>query len=77
MYLLLIGWLYVVLMMAVVEATSSQGSILGAFITFTLYGALPIALLLFIMGTPARRRARHRAEQAQASAAPATPPDPQ
>ena len=57
MYLLLIGWLYVVLMMAVVEAASPQGSLLGAFFTLLLYGVLPVVLLMFIAGTPARRRA--------------------
>lgn len=61
MYLLLIGWLYVVLMMAVVEAVSPQGTVLGAVITLLLYGALPISILMYIGGTPARRRA----EQAQ------------
>ena len=65
MYLLLIGWLDVVLMMAVVEAASPQGTLLGAFFTLLLYGVLPLGLLLFIGGTPARRRARHQAEQAE------------
>lgn len=65
MYLLLIGWLYVVLMMAVVEAVSPQGTVLGAVITLLLYGALPISILMYIGGTPARRRARRLAEQAQ------------
>ena len=66
MYLLLIGWLYVVLMMAVVEAASPQGSLMGAFFTLLLYGVVPVVLLMFITGTPARRRLRHRQEQAQA-----------
>ena len=74
MYLLLIGWLYVVLMMAVVEAASPQGSLLGAFITLLLYGVLPVVLLMFIAGTPARRRLRHQQEQAQQSAAPKDTP---
>lgn len=65
MYLLLIGWLYVVLMMAVVEAVSPQGTVLGAIITLLLYGALPISILMYIGSTPARRRARRLAEQAQ------------
>lgn len=65
MYLVLIGWLYVVLMMAVVEAASPQGTVLGAAITLLLYGALPIGILMYIGGTPARRRARRLAEQAQ------------
>ena len=40
MYLVAIGWIYVVLMMAVVEAMSSQGTLLGACVTFVLYGLL-------------------------------------
>ena len=81
MYLLLIGWPYVVLMMAVVEAVSPQGTVLGAVITLLLYGALPISILMYIGGTPARRRARRLAEQAQLKeealqAAQAPPPSP-
>lgn len=68
MYLVAIGWLYVVLMMAVAEALSTQGSVLGAVITFVLYGVLPLGLVMYIGGTPARRRARRAAEAAEASA---------
>ena len=46
MYIVPIAWLYVALMMAVAEATSSQGTVLGAFFTFVLYGLMPIGLLL-------------------------------
>lgn len=73
MYLIAIAWLYVVVLMAVVEAVSPQGSVLGAFFTLVLYGALPLGLLLFIAGTPARRRKRHQAE-AEAQKAPTPPP---
>lgn len=66
MYLVAIAWLYVVVMMAVAEAMSPQGTVLGAIITLLFYGLLPLAVLLYIMGTPARRRARLRAEQAEA-----------
>jgi hypothetical protein len=62
-YLVLIAWLYVALMMAVAEATSQVGSVLGALITFLLYGVLPITLLAYIMSTPARMR-RRKAQQA-------------
>lgn len=64
MYLILIGmaWLYVAFMMAVAEATSPIGSVLGAFFTFLLYGVGPVALLLYILNTPARRRSRKLAE---------------
>lgn len=68
MYLVAIGWLYVVLMMAVAEALSSQGSVLGAVITFVFYGVLPLLVVMYIMGTPARRRARLAAEAAEVTA---------
>lgn len=68
MILVAVAWIYVVLMMALAEALSTQGSVLGAVITFVLYGVLPLATLLYIMATPARRRAR-RARERQASCA--------
>jgi hypothetical protein len=70
MYLVPIAWLYVTVMMAVVEANSPNGTLLGAFITFLLYGAGPIALVMYVMGTPSRRRAikaREATKQAPAS----------
>jgi hypothetical protein len=70
MHLIAMAWIYVVLMMAVVEAVSSQGTVLGALFTFLLYGALPLAIVLYIGSTPARKRARRAAEAAAASAAP-------
>ncbi|MBS0390722.1 MAG: hypothetical protein JSS19_10140 [Proteobacteria bacterium] len=70
MYLVLIGWLYVTLLMAVAEALSAQGTVLGAVITFVLYGLLPMSVALYILGTPARKRAI-RARQRAAAAAPA------
>ena len=63
MYLVLIAWLYVALMMAIAEATSPVGSVLGAFFTFILYGLLPMGIVGYVMGAPARRRARKVAEQ--------------
>jgi len=61
MHLVALAWIYVVLMMAVVEALSPQGSVLGAFFTFLLYGVLPLSIVLYVMGTPMRRSARQRA----------------
>lgn len=69
MYLVLIAWLYVTLMMAVAEATSSQGSLLGAVITFVLYGVGPVSLVMYLLRTPARRKAL-RAREAAASVEP-------
>lgn len=69
MYLVGIAWMYVAVMMAVAEATSSQGSVLGAFFTLLLYGVLPLSILLYIMGTGRRRKAaRQREAHAQGSA---------
>ena len=65
MHLIVIAWTYVVLMMSVAEAISTQGTVLGALITFVFYGVLPLAIVLYIMGTPGRRRARRAAESAQ------------
>lgn len=62
MYLVAIAWLYVAVMMTVAEATHPSGSLLGAFFTFVLYGLLPVALVLYILNTPNRRRARLAAE---------------
>jgi hypothetical protein len=64
------AWMYVVLMMAVAEATSPQGTVLGAVITFLLYGVLPLSIVLYVMGTPGRARARARREAASASLEP-------
>lgn len=69
MYLVAIAWIYVVLMMSVAEATSPQGTVLGAIFTFLLYGLLPLSIVLYIMGTPSRRRALRAAEQAADAAA--------
>lgn len=69
MYLVAIAWMYVVVMMAVAEAMAPNGGVLGAVFTFLLYGVLPCSIVLYLMGTPMRRRARLAAER-QASAPP-------
>lgn len=69
MYLVPIAWMYVVLMMTIAEALSSQGTLLGAFFTFVLYGLLPLGIVLYLMGTPTRRRARRAAQAAEDAAA--------
>jgi Na+-transporting methylmalonyl-CoA/oxaloacetate decarboxylase gamma subunit len=52
--------------MALAEAFSTQGSVLGAIITFVFYGLLPMALVVYLMGTPLRRKAiRRQDEQAR------------
>lgn len=65
MHLVAIAWIYVVTMMAVAEATSPNGTVLGAVFTFLLYGVLPLGIVLYVMGSPGRKRTR-RAREAQA-----------
>lgn len=60
MYIVAIAWLYVTLMMALTEP-----SVVAGVLTFVFYGLLPCALLLWLVGTPQRRRnqLRQAAEQ--------------
>ena len=78
MYLIVIAWLYVALMMAVVEAASTMGTLTGALFTFVLYGAAPVALVVYLMDTPRRKKAikaREAAELARRRAAASSKPD--
>ncbi len=53
MYIIAIAWLYVTLLMAATEKSVTAGVL-----TFTFYGLLPCALLLWLLGTRHRRRYR-------------------
>lgn len=55
MYIVAIAWIYVVLMMSITEQ-----SVIAGIMTFVFYGLAPLALFLWIFGTPARRRSAHR-----------------
>lgn len=68
MYLVILAWGYVVVMMALAEAMSPNGTLLGAFFTLLLYGVGPMALVVYLMGTPLRRKARRRQEAAETAA---------
>jgi hypothetical protein len=65
MYVIAIGWLYVTLLMAATEANLTAG-VLTFYLPAKrnpryakrLYGAAPLALFLWVMGTPQRRRNR-------------------
>jgi hypothetical protein len=59
------GWLFVVVLFALVQLVSPQGSILVALLLVFGAGVLPLAVVLYVMGAPARRRRR----RAEASAA--------
>ncbi|MFL9923433.1 hypothetical protein PQR62_04095 [Herbaspirillum lusitanum] len=55
MYIVAIAWLYVVFMMSITE----QSAIAGV-ITFFLYGVFPLTIVLYLMGTPQRKRNREK-----------------
>lgn len=58
MYIVAIAWIYVVLMMAITEE-----SVIAGVMTFLLYGVFPLAIILYLMGTPQRKRNRVKAEK--------------
>lgn len=62
LHIVAIAWIFVVVLAAVVEAASPQGNLLGALFTLVGWGVIPLAVVLYILGTPARRRARRAAE---------------
>lgn len=74
MYLVAVAWIYVVLMMAVAEATSTQGTVLGAVFTFLLYGVLPLSIVMYLLRTPHRRRMRRAREEEEARISENVPP---
>jgi hypothetical protein len=54
LYIVAIAWLYVTLLMAVAER-----NVVAGVMTFLLYGMGPIALVLWLFGSPRRRRSRN------------------
>ncbi len=63
MYIIAIGWLWVAFMMAITEP-----SVVSALLTFLFYGLLPCSLLMYLLGTPGRRRRKRKAEMSQSEA---------
>lgn len=59
MYIIAIAWLYVVLIAAISDTT-----VVGGVLTFVFWGLGPLALFLWLAGTPARHRAAARREDA-------------
>jgi len=61
MYLVAIAWLYVTLLMAAAER-----NVVSGVMTFVIYGLAPLALFLWLFGTPQRARVRALRAQQQA-----------
>ena len=55
MHIAAVGYIYVVLMMSIVEE-----SFVAGIMTFFLYGVLPLTIILYIGGTGKRRRRREQ-----------------
>jgi small-conductance mechanosensitive channel len=64
-YIVALAWIYVVLLMSLAERTAVAGVM-----TFLLYAVLPWMIILYVMGSPKRRRARKEAEICRASRIP-------
>lgn len=63
MYIIAIGWIFVTGLMALTET-----SIFSGLVTFIFVGLGPLALILWLLGTPERRRRQARqAEMDQAA----------
>ena len=62
MYIIAIGWIYVALLVAVADTT-----VVGGVLTFLVLGLGPLALFLWLFGTPARLRRKKLREDASPS----------
>lgn len=58
MYIIAIGWLYVVVLMALTET-----NVVAGLATLLFYGLLPVGILMYLGGAKARRRRRLLADQ--------------
>lgn len=58
MYIIAIGWIYVVLMMSITEP-----SLVAGIMTLLMYGVLPLTVVLYVMRAPHRRRQKKQREQ--------------
>ncbi|MDN4054351.1 hypothetical protein QPK32_14810 [Massilia sp. YIM B02763] len=62
MWIVAIGWMYVVTLMAATEPT-----VVGGIMTFFGYGVLPLSLVLYLMGAGRRTRRRPADKDSQHS----------
>jgi hypothetical protein len=67
MYIVIAAWMYVVLMVAVVEAVGAGGSLLGAAMTVLWWGVVPLTIVGYLWRTPARKAARRAERQSNAA----------
>jgi hypothetical protein len=70
MYIVVIAWLFVILMMAI-----TADNITAGVLTLFFYGLAPCALLLWLVGTPRRRRTQRKAAAASMASEEMKAPD--
>ena len=61
MHIVAIAWIFVVVLVALAEATAPQGTVLGALFTLLGWGVLPLSIVLYVLNTPARKRRQRQA----------------
>jgi hypothetical protein len=71
MYIIALGWMFVVVLMAAAEAMAS--SVVGGLLTLFFYGIFPLGLFLYVFGTPQRRRNQVSSSQTTEAIRPETP----
>lgn len=62
MYIVAIAWIYVVLLMSLTEH-----SVVAGMMTFLFYCIVPLTIILYLIGTPRRKRARHISKNTEKS----------
>lgn len=62
MYIIAIAWLFTASLLSI-----GQSSVVAGVLTFLFWGLLPLCLLLWLIGTPARLRRKARRERASVS----------
>jgi bacteriorhodopsin len=62
MYLIAIGWIYVVFMMSITEQ-----SVIAGIMTFIFYGVLPVTVIMYLGGSRQRRLKRQAEEELRRS----------
>jgi hypothetical protein len=58
MHIIVVAWIYVVLMMSITEQ-----SVVAGIMTFLSYCLFPLSIILYVLGTPQRKRKREEAEK--------------
>ena len=62
--IIVIAWLFFFFLLAVAEAVAPNGTVLGAIFTFVGWGVFPLSIVVYLLSTPMRRKARALRESA-------------